>query len=65
LEFFDEQGVLQTKRMTEIHFSILSKDQFERLAHKAGFKVAALYGDYDYAPFSEESSPFMIWKLYK
>jgi 16S rRNA G966 N2-methylase RsmD len=64
-EFFDEQGVLQTKRMSEIHFSIISKDQFEQLAQKAGFKIAALYGDYDYSPFSEESSPFMIWKLYK
>lgn len=64
-EFFDEQGVMQTKRMSEIHFSILEKDQFEKLAQKAGFEIAALYGDYDYSPFSKERSPFMIWKLYR
>jgi len=64
-ELYDEQGVLETKRMSEIHFSILERDQFEQLTQKAGFKIAALYGDYDYSPFSEESSPFMIWKLYR
>jgi hypothetical protein len=37
------------------------KDEFEALAKAAGFKVKALYGDYSYAEFSEDSSPFMIW----
>jgi SAM-dependent methyltransferase len=62
-ELYNDQGVLQTKRMSEIHFSVLVRDQFEQLAQKAGFKIAALYGDYDYSHFSEERSPFMIWKL--
>jgi hypothetical protein len=66
LEFFEEydgQGILQRKRLFEIHFRLSSKQEFEELSQDAGFRVLAFYGDYNYAEFRQETSPFMIWLL--
>jgi SAM-dependent methyltransferase len=66
LEFFEEydpQGVLCTKRFSELEFHLMEKAAFERLIAAAGFQVANLYGNYDYSPFDETTSPFMIWVL--
>lgn len=66
LEFFEEYdaaGILAAKRLQEVHFCLVQKVEFAEMAAAAGFKVAALYGDYNYAPFVEASSPFMIWVL--
>jgi ubiquinone/menaquinone biosynthesis C-methylase UbiE len=68
LEFFEEydsQGMMQSKRFSELQFQILEKSTFEQFIHAAGFEVSALYGDYTYSPFNEETSPFMIWLLRK
>lgn len=67
-EFFEEydgSGIMRSKRMMELHFRILEKDEFVGLAASTGFRVAALYGDYAYAEFHDDSSPFMIWMLEK
>jgi SAM-dependent methyltransferase len=61
-EEYDAKGVLQCKRLLELHFRLSRKDEFEGLAKDAGFKVKALYGDYAYSEFNEDS-PFMIWIL--
>lgn len=61
-EEYDAKGVLQSKRFLEIHFRLSQKDEFETLAQAAGFQVKALYGDYAYAEFSDDS-PTMIWFL--
>ena len=66
LEFFEEydaKGGLKSKRMLELKFRLTSKEEFEELAEAAGFKVTAFYGDYDYATFDKDNSPFMIWIL--
>ena len=66
MEFFeeyDEQGALRAKYWSEVDFHLLEKAAFERLIASVGFEVVALYGDYSYAPFDEETSPFMIWIL--
>jgi SAM-dependent methyltransferase len=60
-EEYDVKGVLRSKRLMELHFRLSHKNDIEELAAAAGFKVKALYGDYSYAEFCEESSPFMIW----
>jgi SAM-dependent methyltransferase len=60
-EEYDAKGVLRSKRLLELHFRLSYKDEFEELAKAAGFQVKALYGDYSYAEFSEDTSPFMIW----
>ncbi len=64
-EEYDANGIMRAKRMVELHFRIVEKREFENLAASAGFKVAALYGDYAYAEFQDETSPFMIWVLQK
>jgi SAM-dependent methyltransferase len=66
LEFFEEydaNGVMQSKRAVELCFRIVEKREFEDLAASVGFKIAALYGDYSYSEFHEDTSPFMIWVL--
>jgi SAM-dependent methyltransferase len=68
LEFFeeyDEKGSLRAKRLMELRFRLSSREEFEALAQAAGFEIAAFYGDYAYAEFCAESSPFMIWRLRK
>jgi SAM-dependent methyltransferase len=64
-EVYDGRGVMRSKRMLETRFRLINKAEFEALATLLGFKVAALYGDYDYSPFQEGVSPFMIWVLSK
>ena len=63
IETYDQQGILQSKRFMEIHFSILEKEAFETMLNDAGFKTLALYGDYAYGDFQFMTSPFMIWIL--
>ncbi len=62
-EEYDARGVMVSKRVLDIQFYMHQKDEFEKLATSAGFKVAALYGDYSYSVFEENTSPFMIWVL--
>lgn len=64
-EQYDRNGILQEKRLLPITFILLQREEFEILATTVGFKILALYGDYAYAPFQEEASPFMIWVLEK
>jgi SAM-dependent methyltransferase len=61
-EEYDAKGILQSKRLLELHFRLSQKGEFEELAKAAGFKVKALYGDYAYSEFSDDS-PAMIWLL--
>ncbi len=63
-EEYDADGMLRRKRLLDIRFALIEHEQFEAQATSAGLRVAALYGDYDYAPF-EESSPYMIFVLEK
>jgi SAM-dependent methyltransferase len=68
LEFFEEydtDGVMASRRLMDLHFRLSRRDEFEDLLKSTGFSVKALYGDYSYKEFDEESSPFMIWLLGK
>jgi SAM-dependent methyltransferase len=62
-EFFGEDGKLEMKRALEMRFCLIGPSEFEEIAADAGLRVDALYGDYDYAEFDREHSPFMIWML--
>lgn len=64
-EEYSDTGVLERKRMLDIAFALLARDEFEALATAAGFAVTGLYGNYDWSPFDEETSPFLIWTLAK
>ena len=68
VEFFEEydlHGVMQSRRLLEFRFRVMSKCDFENLARFTGFKVVALYGDYTCTPYQEDRSPYMIWVLEK
>lgn len=56
-------GRITDHRTLPMCFYLFHRQQFESLARETGFDVIALYGDYNCGPFTEGSSPFMIWKL--
>lgn len=62
-EFRDKLGKIVGQRSMEMSFRLFRPEEFEELAAHAGFEAVDLYGDYDYAEFSEERSPYMIWRL--
>jgi hypothetical protein len=43
--------------------AIYSRDEFEELVETSGFRIEAMYGDYDYSGFDPETSPSMIYVL--
>ena len=65
IELYDAAGTMQTRRHVSARYMLHEKNAFQWLIEKAGFKLAALYGDYEYAEFDEQTSPFMIWILVK
>ncbi len=56
---------MQYKSFLPIRFALLQRTEFEALAEASGFQIRSFYGDYTYAPFQEETSPYMIWVLGK
>ena len=62
-EEYDAQGILKSKRLLELRFRLTGKEDFQALAQSTGLEVLALYGDYSYSEFHEDTSPFMIWVL--
>jgi SAM-dependent methyltransferase len=62
---FDTRGLLKSRRLLEVQYSVPGRSEFERMAKSAGFKIAALYGGYSYAEFVEEESPYQVWVLKK
>ena len=62
-EEYDDAGTMLRKRQLPIRFALLDHDRFEAMALPASFRVQALYGDYDSAPFNPETSPFQVWVL--
>ena len=64
-EIYDASGMQQSRRLLELSAALIEREEFESAAEAAGFHPTALYGDYEYAPFDETASPFMIWVLAK
>jgi len=64
-EIYDDSNILIEKRFLEIKFRLLQQEEFEQMAHSAGFKIEALYGDYEHSEFNAEISPYMLYVLRK
>jgi hypothetical protein len=64
-ELFDVEGRLLEKRLLQMKFAFVEKDEFEQMAQSVGFRAVQLYGNYDRAPFNPAQSPVMIWVLEK
>ena len=62
-DVYEPQDVLVEKKQLPVSFHLFHRNQFEKLAQAAGFKVVRFYGDYERSPFDEAKSPFMIWVL--
>jgi SAM-dependent methyltransferase len=58
----EQQGNTSTFSVP-VRFRLHTREQFETLAGEHGFRIDALYGDYDRSDFDPETSPFMIWNL--
>jgi hypothetical protein len=63
-ELYGPDGIMQSKRFVGIQFFVHFRETFETWVLSQGYKVMALYGDYERAEFQPES-PFMIWILGK
>ena len=64
-EFFEEydaDGVMCSRRLMEIHYALIGREEFEAMVESIGFRVVSLHGDYASSDFGE-TSPFMIWTL--
>lgn len=64
-EFYNADGRLREKRLLQMKFAFVEKDEFEQMARSSGFRIVQLYGSYDRAPFDPAQSPVMIWVLEK
>lgn len=64
-ELYTTLNVLVEKRFLPITFRPIARREFEGMLQGLPLEVEALYGDYDYGPFDEEASPFMVYKLRK
>lgn len=64
-ELYNPLNVLVEKRFLPINFRPIWRPDFEAMLEGLHLKVESLYGDYNYAPFDEEQSAYMIYKLRK
>jgi SAM-dependent methyltransferase len=64
-EFFDASNNLHSKRLLPMRFALIGKESFEELASITGFRLVALYGDYEYGDYRAGISQSMIWILGK
>lgn len=63
-EVYDVQNKLIDKRFLNIEFSLITKDEFLVLCGEVGFHLKAIYGDYEFGAYSEDSM-FMNFLLTK
>lgn len=66
VQVFEERaddGRLLRERRMEMRFALPTREEFEARARQAGFRVDALFGDFDRSPYVEAASPHMIWRL--
>jgi SAM-dependent methyltransferase len=62
-EVRDYEGGIVAAMSVDLRFRLYSFHEFQSLAEAAGFVPVHLYGNYSYAPFEPDDSPFMIWVL--
>ena len=62
-EIRDYRGGVAAAMEVNFRFRLLSFHEFRSLAEAASFVPVHLYGDYSYALFEPDNSPFMIWVL--
>lgn len=64
-ELYNNLNVLEEKRFLAINFRPVWRGEFEWMLEGLNLAIEALYGDYQYGPFDENHSAFMIYRLRK
>ena len=64
-EIYDKENRLTEKRHLEINFRPITIEDFKNMLGEAGFKIAEIFGNYDYSKFDAEKSSFMLFRLIK
>jgi SAM-dependent methyltransferase len=62
-EIRDYEGGMAAQMAINLRFRLHHHHEFQSLAEAAGFVPVHLHGNYSYAPFEPDRSPFMIWVL--
>ena len=62
-ELLDAAGRVLEERLLDVRYDLVEPASFARMAAEAGFRVAALWGDYARAPYDEATSPYAIFTL--
>ncbi|MHC4860983.1 MAG: class I SAM-dependent methyltransferase [Planctomycetota bacterium] len=57
----DETGRMVSELAHDFRHVLLGREEVEAMAAAVGFRVAALYGDYEYSEFRADESPSMVW----
>jgi SAM-dependent methyltransferase len=65
LDFYDGAGMLVRKQLQAMEFELIEEPDFRRMAEAAGFRVVAVYGDYQAHAFDADRSPVLICGLEK
>jgi hypothetical protein len=63
IECFNESGELDKRILQYMEFEMIEEDAFREMAIAVGFKVKAIFGDYNENKFDPKTSPVMIWDL--
>lgn len=60
---FYRDGNMINKKLLELKFKLISKNEIEALIKETGFSIKEFYGDYNKSEFKESESPYMIYVL--
>jgi len=62
-ELYDDSGILLNKRMLNLKFKLINRNEIEELIRRSGFIIKEFYGNFDSSEYDENISPFMIYIL--
>ena len=65
VEIYDPAGRMMRKWVIGVEYTLHARDGFEELVETNGFRIEAMYGDYDRSAFDPETSPSMIYIMNK
>lgn len=59
-EIYDNSGKMVEKKMIKLNFVLLSKDEIEQELLEEGFKIKAIFGNFDCSNYNEVDSQYII-----
>ncbi|MFN8674383.1 MAG: class I SAM-dependent methyltransferase [Candidatus Sericytochromatia bacterium] len=62
-EIHNNNKELLEKKVLDLKFKLIDKNEIESLISETGFKIKEIYGDFNLSEYNENYSPFMIYSL--